>query len=528
MKTRAWIAGWFAIVLIALIMIGGFVYHIDPYFHYHKPYTDNYYYTLNNQRSQNDGISKHFEYTALITGTSMTENFMTSEVEEIFGVDSVKVPYSGASYKEINNNLINALKYNQDLKMIFRGLDTGMFLDTPNRMRNELGIFPTYLYDDNPFNDVKYLFNKDVIFSRAYAMSLDNDVDGFEPGITQFDDYSRWQSAYAFGIHSVMPDGVEYKGVGEAVHLSEEEKSTIYENITQNVTSLADEYPETEFYYFFTPYSILWYQGRVENGTIYRQIEAEQYVIELILEHENIKLFSFNGIEDLITDINNYKDEMHYAAWVNSYMLRCMYENEYRLTKDNYKEYLVRELDLFVNFDYNSLNNQVDWANDYYSAALMNERIWNVEPIDILSEYKESVELSNAELVSNQYKNTKGIRCVGTLQRDSKTDLDEYIRSREYVGAKILIKDIGKYNYLVFYGKKVVNHGRPTVVVFDSDNNKVGGFSESWSNLDTEWHQYLIDLSGVEGDIIIYFNGGYVDNTGNMESEYIFSNIILY
>ena len=116
---------------------------IDPYFHYHKPYTDSYYYDLNNQRSQNDGISKHFDYNALITGTSMTENFKTSELNEIFGVNSVKVSYSGGSYKEMNDNLVIALKNNSNLKMVVRGLDTGMFFDAPDRMREDLGKYPT-------------------------------------------------------------------------------------------------------------------------------------------------------------------------------------------------------------------------------------------------------------------------------------------------------------------------------------------------------------------------------------------------
>ena len=530
MKTKIWIAGWLAIVISALIIIGRFVYRIDPYFHYHKPYTDSYYYDLNNQRSQNDGISKHFDYNALITGTSMTENFKTSELNEIFGVNSVKVSYSGGSYKEINDNLVIALKNNSNLKMIVRGLDIVKFFDAPNQMREDLGKYPTYLYDDNPFNDVNYLFNKDVIFSRAYAMAKENDSDGFKPGITSFDNYSRWQANYTFGINTVLPDGIAYNGAGTPVHLSDEELNIIKNHITQNVTSLADEYPGTEFYYFFTPYSIVWYKELVENGTIYRQIEAEQYIIELILEHENIKLFSFNGIEEIIADINNYKDAAHYSTWINSYILRCMYDNTYRLTKENYHDYIDEELKLFVNYDYSSLNGQEDYANDFYSAALMNEAIWGVKPVNIINEYKDNIELSNAIFVDNQYDGEEGIKCVGSLQRDYTTGIsvDDYISDIGYVGAKIQVNDIGKHNYLVFYGRKIIDHAQPTVVVYDDSGNKVGEVNAGDSDLDTEWHQYLIDLSNVEGNITVYFNGGSVDSTGSQESEYIFSNVVLY
>ena len=169
MKAKTWLAGWAVLVVAALGLIGYEVYKVDPYFHYHKPDTSAYYYVLNNQRSQNDGISKHFDYNALITGTSMTENFKTSELDEIFDVHSIKVSYSGGSYKEMNDNLKIALRHNPNLKTIVRCLDMGFFFDSPNRMREDLGKYPTYLYDENPFNDVQYVYVRFLLYIRIYG-----------------------------------------------------------------------------------------------------------------------------------------------------------------------------------------------------------------------------------------------------------------------------------------------------------------------------------------------------------------------
>lgn len=374
MKIKTWIIGWLIIVIGILSLIFGFVYKVDPFFHYHKPHTDIYYYELYNERSQNDGISRNFDYDALITGTSMTANFKTSELDDIFGTSSIKVPFSGGSYKEVNDNIKVALKNNSNLKMIVRGLDTNKIFDEPDKMREDLGEYPTYLYDKNPFNDVKYVFNKDVIFSRAYMMSRARKGEGFRPGITSFDEYSNWQSSYAYGIKSVFPDGISFAGAGEPVALTEDEKRVIFDNITQNVTSTADMYPDVTFYYFFTPYSIDWYMYHVEDGTIYRQLEAEKYVIELMLEHNNIKLFSFNCDVDITSDFNNYRDSNHYAEWVNSYILRCMHDDVNLLTNDNYENYLDKELEIFSNFDYESLNEQEDYEDDSLAATLLNNR----------------------------------------------------------------------------------------------------------------------------------------------------------
>ena len=120
MKGKVWLIGWLIIVCIGLGVIGGYMYKIDPYMHFHKPDTERYFYSLDNQRSQNDGITKHFDYNAIITGTSMTENFMATEVDSIFNVNSIKVPYSGATYKEINDNLKTAFNTHEGKFQDFR------------------------------------------------------------------------------------------------------------------------------------------------------------------------------------------------------------------------------------------------------------------------------------------------------------------------------------------------------------------------------------------------------------------------
>lgn len=358
MKSKKWLTGWFVLVMTMLVVIGGFVYKVDPYFHYHKPDTKKYYYLLYNQRSQNDGISRHFDYDALITGTSMVENFKTSEFDEEFGVNSIKVPYAGASYKEINDNLVVALESNSELKTIIRCLDYNKFFDDKDLIRSDLGQYPDYLYDRNPFNDVYYLFNRDVIFDRVFVMTEEAKKEGFAPGITSFDKYSRWQEGYTFGANSVIPEGIAVTLPQEQVHLTEEEKDVIYGNITQNVTSLAEKYPDVDFYYFFSPYSAAWWAEAVSDGTIYKWTEAEEYIIELILDHENIKLYSFNNCTEITTNLNYYKDTIHYGEWINSFMLKAMRDGAYLLTGENYKNYIREELDFYTTFDYNSLNEQ--------------------------------------------------------------------------------------------------------------------------------------------------------------------------
>ncbi len=372
MKTKNWLAGWLCIVTVLLGVIGAVVYYMDPYMHYHAPCTDRFYYKLENQRYQNDGIIRNFDYDAVITGTSMTEQFRTSETDALFGTESVKVPYSGASYKEVNDSLERAFRRQPGLRLVIRGLDMNRFFDSCEAMEYERAEYPVYLYNENPFDDVKYLFNRDVavmvyqMFARA--------IQGVSPGLTSFDEYCMWQEGYVFGINSLYPDGLHYQGAGKVhAHLTSEEKLRIEENIRMNVTSLAERYPEVTFCYFFPPYSAVWWMGLAEAGEVYHQVEAEQYVIELLLEYDNIRLFSFNNRIDITTDLNHYKDPAHYASWINSLILRLMYEGECLLTKENYLDYLDQELQFYTTFDYESLNEQEDYAHDEDAAAILNQ-----------------------------------------------------------------------------------------------------------------------------------------------------------
>jgi len=519
------------IVIGALCLVGKWVVRVDPFFHYHKPHLESYYYTLDNQRSQNDGISKHFDYNALITGTSMTENFKTSEMDGIFGTKSVKVCYSGASFKEINDNLRVALRYNPELKTVVRGLDMAKILEDKDLVRQELGEYPTYLYDANLFNDVNYVFNRDVVFERVFPMIMANDDEGFRPGITSFDSYSNWMSTrFAFGIHSVCPEGVPAGRAGAAVYLTDAEKELLLENVRQNVTSLAESYPDVTFYYFFTPYSIVWWQSMVSDGTVYRQIEAEKLVIEEILKCENIKLYSFNSLTDMITNINHYKDTMHYGPWINSLILRYMMEGKCLLTYDTYERYLEEELAFYTAYDYSRLNGQEDYENDSYAEALLNQTVNGVSPLVVSEEILQKAELDSAFIVRDQYAGTCGIECRGSVQREPESDISfaEYISTNDFTGARLVLDDIGPYKYLTFYGRKVRDQGQPGVYVYGEDNSVLAECNAGYQDIDHEWHQYLIDVSQLEGRAAVIFNGGYVDNTGSEDSCYIFSNIVFY
>lgn len=245
---KRWCLGFLTLFMLMLIGLIAFVVIIDPYFHYHKPLTK-LEYPIDNQRYQNDGIIKHFEYDAMIIGTSMTENFKASELNFLFGVNSIKVPFSAGTYKEVNNNIEQAVKSNSELKLVVRGLDYDFLMLSENALAYTESAYPTYLYDDSYLNDIKYWMNKDVI-SDACRVLLYTLRGGKTP---DFDTYCNWMNNYPHGKKATLEFylSIRHTTYDEKQELSDSEIEILKKNLEQNVIKVAAENPDIEFYLFF-------------------------------------------------------------------------------------------------------------------------------------------------------------------------------------------------------------------------------------------------------------------------------------
>lgn len=360
MKGKQFLFGFLAGSCVILGALGYQVWKVDPYFHYHAPDTAAHSYTLNAERYQNDGIVKHFTYDAMITGSSMTSNFKASQMDELFGVRTVKTTFLGATPKETAMLIRAALKANPDLKMVLRSIDIDALLREPERMGAAPSATPSYLYDRNPFNDVNYLLRREVLFDRV--------LDNHGSGITDFDTYSNWQSYWTYGIHSVAPEGIHAEPTAQTNVFTPEERRYIRENLERHYLAPAQEYPDTEFYVFIAPYGLCWWAQEYSTGSVGLWTELQQIIAETLLPQENIRLFSFFNQFDMLEDQNNYKDITHYAGWINDWMLSAMSQGIGAVTWENLEENLAEQYAFYTTYDYNRLNNQTDYEEDLLAA----------------------------------------------------------------------------------------------------------------------------------------------------------------
>lgn len=341
---------FFLSVVIGAFLLLGFLavptVIIDPYFHYHAPMGA---YQLENQRYQNDGIVKHFEYDAIITGTSMTENFQASEFDKIFGVDSVKVAFPGGLFKEIDSVVKTGALYNDELDVVLRGLDL-YYLDY-DKNKEKYASYPTYLYDENIFNDVSYILNKEILLKDTadnIEMYIKHEVS------TTFDDYGCWQENFEFGREAILSEYERKAASDDVREFTDEDEKRVRENINQNVVQTALDNPDITFYIFFTPYSCMWWDETIRAGKLEYHIATQECAIEEMLKCENIKLYSFCDNFDITCNLDNYKDIAHYGESINSWMLEQMWAGNGLLTKDNYLDYLDEIESYYSSLDYDS------------------------------------------------------------------------------------------------------------------------------------------------------------------------------
>lgn len=83
MNSKKWIKILLILCVFGVGFVGGVNYLVDPFQQYRvKTF---YPIAFKNERYQNAGLAKNFNYDSLILGTSMTENFLIDKVENDLG-----------------------------------------------------------------------------------------------------------------------------------------------------------------------------------------------------------------------------------------------------------------------------------------------------------------------------------------------------------------------------------------------------------------------------------------------------------
>ncbi len=319
-----------AAVLIILVLIGAVVYAFDPFYHYHKPWFGMKA-VLNDKEYQCVGTLRHFDYDALLVGSSVMENNDNSWYNEAFGVTSIKAIRSYGATADLCY-LMDVAYESHNPKYVFYNIDPSSLYGEPVTTYESTGC-PMYLYDKNPFNDIQYLFNKDVLFEKIPYEVANSFIGDYDENLSY--NWAKWKTfgpELALGLYFRSP---EVKEMLPQDHYQDKLEANI-----ALLTAQIEAHPETQFIFFYPPYSMLWWDMSYREGESDAIIYCEKEMTKKLLSYDNVRVFCFQNEPEVTTNLDNYMDTIHFSPEINKLMLDQIVAGEYEMTPDNYEEIL--------------------------------------------------------------------------------------------------------------------------------------------------------------------------------------------
>lgn len=328
--SQKFIKQFFIRALLLLAMVIAVVILFDPFYHYHKP-LPGLKAVLTDKEYQCIGTLRTFDYNALIVGSSVCENYNNHWFDEGFSCTTIKAIRSYGATADLKYLLDNAYE-NHELRYVFYNIDPSSLSASTEPTYVSTGC-PMYLYDKNPWNDYQYVLNKDVLLEKLPYMMAFSLIGDYDEGNSY--NWAQWKyfgADLATGMYARKP----------AVAKMQPE-NTNEETLTENIAlliSMTEAHPETTFKFFFSPYSMLWWDNAYRTGERDAVLYNEKKAIEALLACENAEVYFYQDDREVITNLDNYMDMIHFSKDINHRVYEKLAAGEGRLTQENYEEKL--------------------------------------------------------------------------------------------------------------------------------------------------------------------------------------------
>ena len=339
---KRWVNAFFITALALLALCAGTVRLVDPFFHYRAPDPEGEVWF--DQRAQSAGLLRSQTYETVFMGSSLAANYRPFWFDVFYDTTTVKVTFPNGGFGEFDQALDYAFS-RQDVKRVIFGLDPNLLARDPREEPDQL---PGYLYDDDPWNDGQYLLNKDALLRSGYTLL--KKAQGQTQGIQ---DAFIWDGNVYFS--RVLALGSYERPEPTGTTLPEDAFVPNSRANLEVVTRWLQEHPDTEFIFYFSPYSILFWDKMDRLGQTEAMLTMLEDTIETLLAYDNAELQFFMADFPVITDLENYADHIHVAGRITYQMAEAMPGGKYRLTAETYREVLDELRTFVVNYDYDGI-----------------------------------------------------------------------------------------------------------------------------------------------------------------------------
>lgn len=318
------LCGIFGLLLFCMVLVLLF----DPFFQYHRP-LPGLKAVLSDKEHQCVGTLKTFEYDSVIVGSSVAENYNNRWFDEGFDCISIKAIRSYGATADLCYFLNMAFEQ-QELKYIFYSMDPPALRARPEVTFESSGC-PMYLYDENYFNDINYWLNKDVLLEKIPYLIANSFIGDYDEGNSY--NWAHWKTFN----QDILLSNYAREAVVQEMKPADYEK----ENLEGNIALLKEQieaHPDTEFKILVPPYSMVWWDSTYRSGETESHLYNMERAMEELIPYENVSFFFFLNEREVVTNLDNYMDAVHFSDDINHYICNSLIENTHEVTMDNYKE----------------------------------------------------------------------------------------------------------------------------------------------------------------------------------------------
>ncbi len=333
---QKFIKSFFIRSIILLAAVIAVIVVFDPFYQYHKP-LPGLKSVLTDKEYQCVGTLRNFDYNALIVGSSVCENYNNRWFDEGFSCQTIKAIRSYGATADLCF-LLDIAYQNRDLKYVFYNIDPSS-LSADTATTYESTGCPMYLYDTSYLNDYSYVLNKTVLLEKIpymLAFSMKSDYD--EGNSYNWAQWKFFSAELAMGMYNRLSS---VKPMYEQTYYEDKLAGNL-----ALLTNQVNSHPETTFKFFIPPYSMLWWDNIYRSGERDAYLYNEKQAIAALLAYDNVEIYYYQDEEDIITDLDNYMDMIHFSKEINELICNKMIAGEGRLTKENYEARLQNMYDL--------------------------------------------------------------------------------------------------------------------------------------------------------------------------------------
>lgn len=269
----------------------------------------------------NAGVARSYEYDSAIVGTSVTENFRPSYMDERLSGRFIKLCTAAGTAR--NHALLLDLAFRtHGMRRVVYGLDIYSFVGEPDKTGSEV---PLYLYNDCLLDDVQYWLNRSVLFSfvpRCLAAWGGRQDDGIRDSMYCWAGRDRYGKVALYSASFTPP---------EAAQPEDRYLENARENLKRHLIPFIEAHPETQFDVFFPPYSAAEWATMESRGTLPALLPLRALAYDALAAFPNVSVYDFSAREEWVLDLRNYKDTTHYGQWINDAITDCIASGDGRV-----------------------------------------------------------------------------------------------------------------------------------------------------------------------------------------------------